>query len=60
MVRVCTYERLFTAENFLDHLKALEKVLQKITEVGLKITAEFFSLDIQKNSNSVYGLEMMG
>ena len=41
MVRVYIYEVLvITKHNFADHMKALEKVLQKLAEAGLKVKTE--------------------
>ena len=41
MVRAYIYYRTFITKNYLTyHLKALNKVLQKLEEVGLKLKAE--------------------
>ena len=41
MVRAYIYDVLIiTKNNFEDYLKALDKVLQRLTEAGLKLIAE--------------------
>ena len=40
----------------MDHLKVLEKLIQKPAEAGLKVNAENNSFDVQKPSTLVSGL----
>ena len=46
---------IITKNNFNDPLKALDKVLQRIAEAGLKLNAENPYSDKQKQNTLVYG-----
>ena len=40
-LRACVYNLLvITKETFIDHIKALGEILQKLSEAGLKLNAE--------------------
>ena len=51
---------VLTKHNYVDHIKAIEKVLQKISEAVLMVNVENSFLDVQKLSTLVYGLLNMG
>ena len=56
MVRAYIDDKIFiTKNNFEDHLKALDKVLQRLAEAELKVNAENTSLDEQKRNILVSG-----
>ena len=51
---------VLTKHNYVDHIKAIEKVLQKIAEAVLMVNVENSFLDVKKLSTLVYGLLNMG
>ena len=51
---------VLTKHNYVDHIKAIEKVLQKISEAVLMVHVENSVLDVQELSTLVYGLLNMG
>ena len=56
MVRAYIDDKIvITKNNFEDHLKALDKVLQRLAEAKLKVNAENTSLDEQKRNILVSG-----
>ena len=56
MVRAYIDEILvITKNNFEDHIKALDRFLQRLAEAGLKVNAENNTLDKQKLNILVSG-----